>query len=150
MLPYPVPLSNFDIDRLMAHYRPAWQGVFMRNEIPDLSGLDKPAGIVINLQDSRGPGTHWVALYSGPEADFYFDSFGLPPPQEIVEAGRGRRLFYSSGRIQSDDSKMCGYYAVIFLQQMIDGKTFYDSIYQWDQTPSANNEKMVRRMAALL
>ena len=41
----------------------------------------KPKCAVINLDDSIGPGTHWVCYYN----NYYFDPFGMPPPIEVVK-----------------------------------------------------------------
>jgi len=144
-LKYQAPLSNFDIIALMADY-PAFGGVIMRDKIHRAA---KDKSYVINLDDSTGRGTHWVALFRKPREDYYFDSFGLPPPEEILEGRRGRRLFYSNNQIQGKDSIMCGYYAVVFLQQMMDGKSFYDFVMQWDRRPE-NNENLLLSLAARL
>ena len=34
---------------------------------------------IINLDSNNGPGTHWVCYVDS----FYFDPFGLPPPENI-------------------------------------------------------------------
>ena len=52
---------------------------------------------IINLDDNKGLGTHWVACY--PSKDFkilyYFDSFGMPYPEEY------------KFRATRDDVKVC-------------------------------------------
>ena len=35
---------------------------------------------IINLDDSKGPGTHWTSLYYNPLQSIYFDSFGFMAP----------------------------------------------------------------------
>ena len=39
---------------------------------------------IINLDDLEGPGTHWVCCYQSKDKKilFYFDSFGMPFPEE--------------------------------------------------------------------
>jgi len=144
MLPYKVPLSNFDITALMNN-EPRFGGVYMRDEVSD---APRDKSIIVNLDGAIGSGTHWVGLYRGAGYCYYFDSFGLPPPEEIVALCD--KLFYSSNQIQKLDSIMCGYYAVVFLRQVMAGKKFYDFIYQFDAFPSDNNEVHIKRLASKL
>jgi len=37
----------------------------------------------MNLNDTSGNGTHWVAWLKRGNDTFYFDSFGLSPPTEL-------------------------------------------------------------------
>ena len=39
---------------------------------------------IINLDDSTGPGTHWVAMFVKPKLIGYFDSYGLYCPAEVI------------------------------------------------------------------
>lgn len=48
---------------------------------------------IINLDSSKGPGTHWTAYVKKEKFILYFDSYGnLRPPKEIV------KYFYSGGK----------------------------------------------------
>jgi len=38
---------------------------------------------IMNLDDTSGDGTHWVAWFKHGDKKWYFDSFGLPPPTEL-------------------------------------------------------------------
>ena len=41
---------------------------------------------IINLQNSNdGNGTHWYCLYIENKHAMYFDSYGGPPPKEVVK-----------------------------------------------------------------
>ena len=51
----------------------------MRDSLPDQI-KDNEYGVV-NLDSFKGPGTHWVAYGN----KWYFDSYGLPPPKEILK-----------------------------------------------------------------
>ena len=39
--------------------------------------------IIMNLEDNNGNGFHWVCILS--QDKYYFDSFGLPPPVEVIK-----------------------------------------------------------------
>jgi hypothetical protein len=57
-------------------------GTFMRDSLP-IKPRAKECGI-LNLDGSSGNGTHWVAWYKNGDEKYYFDSFGLNPPTEMV------------------------------------------------------------------
>jgi len=56
----------------------------MRNALPINDACRNESGIV-NLDDARSPGTHWVAYAKRGDHVIYFDSFGnIRPPKELV------------------------------------------------------------------
>lgn len=88
----------------------------MRDELPD--NLLNGSG-VLNLDDSTGPGTHWTAWYGV----VYFDSYGLPPPEEFLDKTRGREVEYNDLNIQRiHDPPFCGHLCLAFLEAMYDGE----------------------------
>ena len=63
------------------------------------------------------PGTHWTALFKQSKNNvFYFDSFGCPPPQVVVD--NFPTVISNCYSIQSMQSSACGFYAVLFLFHM--------------------------------
>ena len=54
----------------------------MRDELINLSKYTK--NIIINLEDHYGNGSHWVCIYNN-QVKYYFDSYGLPPPVEVMK-----------------------------------------------------------------
>lgn len=56
---------------------PHFRGVFTRDALPKTS-RKRECGVV-NLDDARGAGTHFVAYAKRGRTVRYFDSFGLPP-----------------------------------------------------------------------
>ncbi len=78
---------------------------------------------IINLDDSTSSthGTHWVGLYLSLSEAMYFDSFGFPPPVEVIDFLRHSRYsdyLYNCQQIQSLQSGYCGSYVVYFLYHM--------------------------------
>lgn len=73
-------------------------------------------GYIINLQDSsEGSGTHWVALWCNtPKTAVYFDSFGMPPPDEVKNFVSGK-LTVNKRTIQDIKDDACGFHCVLFL-----------------------------------
>ena len=39
----------------------------------------------MNLEDGSGNGSHWVCVFNDKAAKYYFDSYGLQPPVEVVK-----------------------------------------------------------------
>ena len=53
-----------------------FKGVFMQDDKLPLEGC-----YIMNLDNHRGPGTHWVAVSM--DHSIYFDPFSIPPPDKI-------------------------------------------------------------------
>ena len=41
--------------------------------------------VVMDLEDGSENGSHWVCVFNDKAAKYYFDSYGLPPPIEVVK-----------------------------------------------------------------
>ena len=61
-----------------------FKGVISRNEIPVKVKNIPDQCFIIDLDDTNGPGTHWVAVKITTDFVNYFDSFGMQPPQELI------------------------------------------------------------------
>jgi len=69
----------------------------MRDLLPE-APKSRECGIV-NLDNSRSSGTHWVAYNKNKNNIHYFDSFGnLQPPREVVKY-LGHRIQYNCGHL---------------------------------------------------
>lgn len=65
--------------------------------------------LIVNLDTSNNPGTHWVAIRKDGNVAYYFDSFGkLKPPKEIESYLDGVRLMYNRKRYQNFGTVICG------------------------------------------
>ena len=112
---------------------PEFRGVYLRDELPKRSKVKrsflkvKECGI-LNLDDSSGPGTHWVAWMYSRGRKIYFDSYGLPPPNELLKYLRDD-VYYNSERIQPDDQVFCGHLCLYVLKKVMnDGVNFQEVI----------------------
>ena len=108
-----------------------FRGVFMRDDLPKKKRT-KECGIV-NLADSLSDGTHWVCYFNNlpsaaaQEQNYYFDSYGLPPPLEIVEY-LGDNLEYNIYQIQKS-GQICGHLCLYFLNRITKGMEFNEIIF---------------------
>ena len=78
----PHPLTNFEIQEYYQN-EPTLNGVFSRDNLPNSI---KNGAYVINVDEYRDIGTHWVALYVNNKTIIYFHSFGFEHiPKEIMK-----------------------------------------------------------------
>ena len=120
----PHPFTNFEIQEYYQN-KPRFNGVFSRDNLPN--GIKKGA-YVINLDEYRDIGTHWVALYVTNKTIIYFDSFGVEHiPKEIIKfIGNNKKIVTNIYRIQAYDLIMCRYFCIGFINFMFDGNSLTD------------------------
>jgi len=77
--------TNIQLDQLARRMHiPYFRGVFMRNALP-ISGIYRNESGIVNLDNAKGPGIHWIAYAKRNNHVIYFDSFGnLRPPKDLV------------------------------------------------------------------
>ena len=143
-------LSNFDILKFCKNEKIRLDGVLMKDQL----GSKKKNYTIINLESSsvgKG-GTHWVCLLHQKAGWFYFDSYGVQPPQEIikyVDQFAEQPFAYNSYQIQHYDSTYCGWFClglIVFTKKSPLG--FYDSINEFlnmfDSVKRLNNDKIIK------
>lgn len=94
-------------------------GVFSADEIPQKI-TSYPAAFIINTDRRRDPGRHWVAFYVTDHTGEFFDSYGRKP--SFYSCGfsdffavNNLTVQHNDKRLQSKDSKACGYYCIYYL-----------------------------------
>ena len=91
----------------------------------------KDGAYVINLDKYVDVGTHWMALLCKRSEIVYFDSFGVEHvPEEIEEFIGNKSIKTNIFRIQSNNSIMCGYFGIGFIDFMLASKKFAFSLWQ--------------------
>lgn len=161
-------LSDREIDmivkrKLPAEARKAYVGTYSFDELDSITDLprNKPSAMVLNLDRSTGPGTHWVSLWIDPRKETrsieYFDSFGDEPPrrlsEKIQEMARNNfsdlpelLKFKTNGvKRQSVTSPNCGFFAIDFIKQRAEGVPFDKATGYKKQTMVGDGEKLIRR-----
>ena len=134
-------LTTANINEILFNIRHFF-GVYSLDRLPFVL-LPKPGAVIINLDASYLPGSHWVCLYFTKEGKgYYFDSFGRHPPahiQAFIE--RNTKDWEWNRRIyQSEDSTYCGFYCILFV---LLGPKFYN-IFQ--PCATSYNENLIKRI----
>ena len=99
-----------------------FRGVFMRDELKKLKPNIRECGI-LNLNTSKEPGSHWVCWYRNASNRVYFDSYGLLPPQELVNY-LGTPILRNTEQLQGFDQSNCGQFCLYVLKRLSDGDKF--------------------------
>ena len=119
----PHRLTNFKIQKYYEN-EPRFNGVYSRDNLPNKI---KDGAYVINLDEHKDAGTHWIALFCNRNKIVYFDSFGVEHiPEEIKEFIGNKNIKANIYRVQANDSVMCGYFCIGFIDFMLAGKTLID------------------------
>ena len=120
------PLTNFELEEAAKELNiPNFKGAYMRDQLPK-----RPKGTecgILNLNDSKGPGSHWVAWYKKGRDKYYFDSFGVQPPLEIIGYLKSP-IYYNTDKIQTGYQVICGHLCLYVLKKLSKGKSFQDVI----------------------
>jgi hypothetical protein len=121
-------LNTHELRALMSD-DPEFIGAFPSDCLPPLYALNnitKPVKLIVNLDPSSQPGSHWVAIYRRADGvAYYFDTFGRPPPPRIHSwlAKNCKDWKSFDKQIQGANDKVsCGYICLTFLKKLNHGK----------------------------
>ena len=104
----------------------------------------KDGSYVINLDDKRSKGTHWVSLFIDRNTVVFFDSFGIENiPQEELKKIKDKLITHNILRIQDNESIMCGFYCISFIEYIYAGKTLLDYTNLFSPNDYKKNDKII-------
>ena len=113
------PLTNLEMQKYYQN-EPRFNGVYSENNLP---GKIKDWTYVINLDKYADVGTHWITLLCNRSEIACFDSFGVEHvPEEIKELVENENIKANIFRVQANNSIMCGYFCIGFIDFMLAGK----------------------------
>ena len=125
--------------------------MYSRNNLPNKI---KKGAYVINLDEYKNTGTHWVSLFVKTNKVIYFDSFGVEHiPKEINKfidttksssLERNKKIKANIFRIQAYDSIMCGYFCMEFINYMLKGKTLLDYTNLFSPNDFKKNDQIIK------
>ena len=89
-------------------------------------------------------GTHWIALICKKNETVYFDSFCVEHgPAEIKEFVRNKNIKANIFRVQANNSVMCGYFRIGFIDFMLAGKKLTDFKNMFPPHDFKNNDDII-------
>ena len=129
----PHPLTNFEIQKYYEN-ESRFNGVFSRENLPNKI---KYGAYVINLDEFEDIGTHLIALFCVRNEVIYFDSFGV---EHILG---NRNIKANIFRVPENNSIMCGYFCIGFIDFMLAGKTLIDYTALFPPYDFNKNEQII-------
>ena len=122
-------------------------GVYSIDNLPTI--ISKPSSFIINLDASHKPGSHWTAVAFSTRSAIYFDSYGRPPPDEILTfiERNSRQYEYSKLKYQGNDSTACGYFCMLFVS-MANKRAFFKLLK--DCNHKANDHVIYKKLKTLI
>ena len=124
MLPH--PLTNFEIQKYYQN-EPKFNGVYSRNNLPKITDWVH----IIDLDEFKSIGTHWITFYVNDNNATYLDSFGVEHIPNIIKKLIGNKNIPNIYRVQGYDSVMCRYVCIGFTDFMVKGKSLLDGLYKF-------------------
>ena len=110
--------TNEDLNQLSINLRIPYFRVILHETILD-TRLEQGYSYILNLSEdvAENGGTHWVAISYQGQFIFYFDSFGAPPPTDVLKWMKKsrRKIAYNNVIIQALESTLCGFYCIYYL-----------------------------------
>ena len=89
-----------------------FRGVYLKDTLPKKPNLNEYD--ILNFDSSSGHGRHWVMWFKRGMDKFYFDSYGVQPPSELI-AYLKPPIFYNSERVQQNGEVFYGHLCLFAL-----------------------------------
>ena len=136
------PLTNFEIHEYYKN-EPRFNVVYSRDILPKTI---KNRAYIVNLNEYLDSGTHWIALSVKDNEITYFNSFGVEHvPEDIKNFIGHKNIKTNIFRIQADNSIMCGYFCIGFIEFMLKGKTLNHFTNLFSPNDFKKNNKIILR-----
>ena len=140
-----IPLSNHDLIKWCEYLNIPINDVLSRDErVPH---NHRQSLFIYNLEPSYMSGSHWVATYVKDNIINYFDSFGMPPFQEMVNHAKKKNLtlLHQNDQIQRINTSTCGYFCLYFLNEMNKGNSYFNLLEAFDIHDTMKNERFIKK-----
>ena len=137
------PLTNIEISEYYKN-EPKFNGVYSSDNLPNKI---KKGAYVINLDEYKNTGTHWVSLFVKDNKVIYYDSFGMEHiPKEINKFIGNKKNKASIFKIQAYDSIMCGYFCIERINYMLKSKTLLGYTNLFSPNDFKKNDRVIKRI----
>ena len=120
--------------------KPKFCGGFSRNNLPKI----KDEAYVINLNEIKSIGTHWIDFYVNGNNIIYFDSVGIKHiPNEIKKFIGNKNIIKNIYRMQAYNSIMWGHFGIGFIDFMLKVKCLLDFTNLFSPNKYEKNDKII-------
>ena len=137
-------LTNFGIQKYYQN-EPKFKGAYSGSNLPKI----KNGAYLINIDECKSVGTHWVALYvhgndgrASCDAT-YFDSFGVEYIHKSKSSYQTKNIITNIYRIQAYNSIIYGYFSIGFIDFMLKGKSLLDYTNLFSPNKYEKNDKII-------
>ena len=140
------PLSNYDLINWCKYLGIFITGIYSRDE--HMPQNHSPC--IINLDQLKSSGTHWVGCVPGNEIQtlWYFDSYGIWYPHEYylsVKKHGITNIIFNTAQYQTIDSFLCGYYILYFIREaQLFNKDYFNILQPLSITDVEQNEIFIK------
>ena len=98
---------------------------------------------MMNFDEYKLIGTHWIALYFNDNNVTYFDSFGAEHIPKEIRKIIGKNIITNIYRVQAYDSIMWGYFCIGFIDFVLKGKHLLEYSYLFSPNDYEKNDKII-------
>ena len=136
-------MSNFDLLEWCQYLKIPIKNVLSRDQ--NVPHNHKLGLFIYNLEPSYMSGSHWIATYVRDNVINYFDSFGMPPFEEMVNHAKRKNSFtllHQNQQLQNLYTTTCGYFCLYFLNEMNKDSDYFD-LLQVFSSDTNKNEKFI-------
>ncbi len=128
---------------------PDFESVLANDEFVKTVPFGTRKCFILNLQNSRQPGSHWTLLDARNPTSLYIDSYGVPPTYEIAKwiTSSKRKAFYCTVDLQGYQNNSCGQYATFFAHNLTN--TSLNAILSHFKSDTKHNENRITEFMKL-
>ena len=133
------PLTNFETQKYYENEH-KFSGIYSRYDLSEI----KNGAYLINLDEYKSIGTHWIALYMNGDNVIFFNSFGVGYiPKEIKKFIGNKNITTIIYRIQVYNSITCRYFSIGFINFLLKGKSLLDYTNLFSPNEYEKNDKII-------
>ena len=119
--------TNFDLLKIAEAEGITPFYVVMRDEVSSLPATGQVYAVT-NIHTSDERGVHWSALARTPGNNYFFDSYALPPTQEVKDFLQ--HATYNTFTFQEPGTTECGQLCLFLLKELTLSKDPLETIFQ--------------------
>ena len=99
---------------------------------------------MVNPDEYADVGTHWIALFCNRSEIVYFNIFGVEHvPEEIKKFVWNKNIIANIFRVQTNNSVMCRYFCIGFVDFMLAGKELTDFTNMFSPYDFKKNDNII-------